>query len=161
MEGNVFIPDSTTLRLLDQVAIREVIDLYFSSVDRKDFAALTSCFTPEAQGEYDAGRAVYLGGKAIVEALKGIVAQFKFSCHMIANEMIKVDGDHAKTDLRAVSIVVPNGEGDKGRVLVRGLRYFDDLVRKPEGWQISHLVHIPEWQYESALLPPAALNRMK
>jgi len=142
------------LKLLDQAAIRDVIGQYFYSLDRRDFAALTACFTSDAHGEYDGGKTIHVGREAIIEALRGIT-QFKFSNHMIGSMMIEVDGDRAKADTYGVAfLVIDDGEG-KGRILVRGLRYLDGLVKRLEGWRISHRVHIPIWQYEAVSVPPA------
>lgn len=141
-------------KLLDQTAIRDVIGLYFYGLDRRDFVALAACFTSDANGEYFGGKTVLVGRDAIIEALRPIT-QFKFSTHLIGNMTIKVDGDRAKADTNAVAFLVVDNDGGKGRILVRGLRYLDDLVQGPDGWRISHRVHIPNWQYEAASVPPA------
>jgi hypothetical protein len=142
------------LKLLDQTAIRDVIGQYFSGLDRRDFAALTACFTSDAHGEYDGGKTVHVGREAIIKALQGIT-QFKFSTHLIGSMMIELNGDRAKADTHGIAFLVVDDSGGKGRILVRGLRYLDDLVQGPEGWRISHRVHIPIWQYEAASVPPA------
>ena len=145
--------------LLEQSAIRDVIGQYFYSLDRRDFAALGACFTSDVHAEYFGGKAVYPGRKAIVEALRPI-AQFKSTSHLICNMMIKVDGDRAKADTNAVAYIVVDEGGGKGRVLVRGIQYLDDLVHGPEGWRISRRLHIPTWQYEVASVPPAVPNAL-
>jgi hypothetical protein len=140
--------------LLDQNAIRDVIGQYFYSLDRRDFAALGACFTPDVHAEYFCGKAVHAGREAVVEALRAI-AQFKFTNHLICNMKIKVDGDRAKADTNAIAYIIVDDGGGKGRVLVRGIEYLDDLVHGPEGWRISRRLHIPTWQYDVASVPPA------
>jgi len=139
--------------LLDQTAIRDVIGQYFYALDRRDFAALTACFTSDAKAEYFGGKTVYAGREAITNILR-IIKQFKFTSHLISNTMIKVDGDRAKADTYAVAFLVVDEDGGNGQILVRGLQYLDDLVHGREGWRISHRVHIPTWQYEAILVPP-------
>jgi ketosteroid isomerase-like protein len=156
MKEKEFSPDTVRvlLKLFDQTAIRDVIGRYFYCLDRRDFAALTTCFTSDAHGEYDDGKTVHVGREAIIEALRGIT-QFKFSSHLIGSLMVEVNGDLAKADTFGVAFLVVDGGEGKGRVLVRGLRYLDNLVQVPEGWRINHRVHIPIWQYEAASVPPA------
>ena len=139
---------------LDQAAIRDVIGLYFYGLDRRDFTVFTDCFTPDAYGEYDGGKAVHRGREAIITALRGI-SQFKSSSHLASSMMIKVDGDRAKADTYAVAFLLTDNEEGKGRILVRGLQYLDDFVHRPEGWRIAHRVHIPVWQYEATSVPPS------
>ncbi len=140
-------------RLLDQAAIQEVIGRYFYSLDRREFSTLETCFTSDAQGEYFGGETIFAGREAIIEALRSI-SRYKFTNHLISNMMIKVDGDRAKADTYAVAFLVVDDGGTKGRILVRGLQYVDDLSHGPEGWCISHRLHIPTWQYEAASVSP-------
>jgi hypothetical protein len=156
MEEKVLSSDDVRalLKLLDRTAIRDVIGQYFCGLDRRDFSALRACFTSDAHGEYDGGKTAHVGREAIIEALRGIT-QFKFSSHVTSSMMIEVNGDRAKADTYAVAFLVVDDGGGKGHILVRGLRYLDDLVQGLEGWRISHRVHIPMWQYEVASVPPA------
>ncbi len=142
---------SGLFRLLDEAAVREVIRNYFYGLDRRDFVILKDCFTEDAKGEYDAGKALYEGREAILGALRPI-AQFKSTSHVTSSTAITIDGEHAKADTYAVAFLVLDGER---RVLVRGLQYLDQLVRSPEGWRIRHRIHIPTWQYDVDSVPPA------
>ena len=141
------------IELLDRTAINDLINRYFCGLDRRDFALLATCFTPGAEGRYDGGKKVYSGRDAIVEAMRGI-AQFKFSTHLMGNTVIEVDKGHATAETQAVAFLVVDRSAGKGRILVRGLRYVDDLTKGPEGWQISRRVHTPLWQYEGDSIPP-------
>ena len=143
----------TQQKVFDQAAIRDVLEKYFYGLDRRDFAALADCFTSDAYGEYDGGKTIHVGREAIIEALRGIT-QFTFSTHLPGSTMIDVDRDRAKTETTGVAFLVVDEGGDKGRILVRGLRYIDDFVKTPEGWRICHRVHIPIWQYEVVSVPP-------
>jgi hypothetical protein len=140
-------------KLLDREAIRDLLNRYFYGLDRRDFGLLATCFASDAEGQYDGGKAVHLGREAIIETLRGI-AQFEFSIHLMGNTAINLDGDRANAETHAVAFLAVDGSAEKGLIMARGLRYLDDLRKGPEGWQITHRVHIPLWQYEVTSIPP-------
>jgi hypothetical protein len=72
--------------------------------------------------------------------------------------MIAVDGERAKAETCGVAFLVADDGREGGRILARGLRYLDDLIKDPAGWQISRRMHIPIWQYEVASIPPGMLQ---
>jgi len=46
-------------------------------------------------------------------------------------------------------------EGEPPKIIVRGLRYRDQVVRLKEGWRISALEHGPLWQFEALATAPS------
>ncbi len=141
------------LRLLDEAGVREVIGKYFFALDRREFEILEHCFTEDAKGEYDGGKALYDGRPAILDAMRPI-EKFKSTSHVTSSMAITIDSQGAKADTYALAFLTLN---DRPLVLVRGLQYLDRLVRSPQGWRICHRIHIPLWQYEIKSVPPASL----
>jgi hypothetical protein len=141
---------------IDQIegeAIQHVISRYFYSMDSRNFKLLKTCFTQNAKAEYDGGRKVFLGRDSIVKGLRGI-KRFKYSHHLIGNMMVEIEGVVAKTDTYVVAFLLLDKKNTPARIIVRGLRYLDNLSKTKEGWQINHRIHIPLWQYELDAVKP-------
>lgn len=139
-------------------AIREVISRYFYCLDSRDFELLKTCFTSDSKCEYDEGRRIFIGKEAIIEALRNIT-QFKYSHHIIGSMMIDIKDKYAKTDTYCIAFL--NRENsNNNRVIIRGLRYMDELIKTGDGWKINHRIHIPLWQCEmNSSLPEFMLSQ--
>jgi len=126
-----------TKALGDIEAIRGVLTLYAKSLDRRDFAAMTRVFMPDATGEYHAaGR--YRGIEELCGLFSRVLGQCGPTQHLLGSMDIEVRGDTAtaSTYLQAIHIgIKPGFEG--GRMTVWG-EYRDQLVRTPQGWRIRH-----------------------
>jgi ketosteroid isomerase-like protein len=146
---------STELRqLIDKAAIREVIDRYWAGEDRNDVDLVLSAFT---------GDAVYgrlRGHDGIRTAMAGLGA-YAGMHHVVSSQLIEVDGDTARADTMALGFCRTRDDGEGARILVRGLRYLDDLVRTDGGWKIRHRRgvdaaesgHDSYWQSDMTVVP--------
>ena len=141
--------------LLDKANIREVTARYFFCLDSRDWEKLRSCFTPDASFERKALSQIRTG---IVEIIKGAkqVEVYSATCHMMSSQSIDINNNHATTDTFATTTCVV-GPIERGRILIRGLRYIDKFLRTLEGWRIQYRTHIPIWQYEVESVPPVSL----
>lgn len=133
-------------------AIREVISCYFYGLDSRDFDLLKRCFTSDSKCEYDGGKKILIGKEDIAEGLRGIT-QFKYSHHIIGSMMIDIKDNNAKADTYCIVFLNRESEDDN-RVIIRGLRYIDELIKKEDGWKIIHRIHIPLWQCEMVSTRP-------
>ena len=149
-----------TLSPADELAIRRLVDRYFSAIDSRDADRLRECFSEDpvfvglARPDGSGGHP-HVGVNAVVAVLDGALA-FAASCHVTGNVVVEVDGDTATADTFAVAFVVLPADGaaaGPGRVTVRGLRYRDALVRTARGWRIRRRTHCPLWQYDAAAAP--------
>ena len=125
--------------LVDKQAIAELLYRYCHACDHRDEAALRSCFHADASHDH----AGYTGPTAawFPAALHWLHNRVAIT-HMIANPLIRIDGDRALSDCHFIAynrLAKPNDLVEE--VLVKG-RYIDRLVRAPGGWLIMHRLGI-------------------
>jgi hypothetical protein len=136
--------------LKDKTEIRETLDRYWFGEDRCDPDAVASAFTEDARygtlESKDEIRSRMQWGLPLYDSMQ----------HCFASSKVEIDGDRATADTMAIGFNVgPNDDGEQ-RVLVRGLRYVDELVRTDDGWAIARRGghdepdhgHDTFWQFE-------------
>jgi uncharacterized protein (TIGR02246 family) len=147
--------DAARLRqLIDRQEITDLIVQYAAGVDTQDYERLIACFAPDGQ------MVSALGVKDGIDAIRAAMApealakerpansglRFDQSTHQMSNMIITLDGDTAHGESAAVVFMI--GPLDGQRVMaVRGVRYIDEFVRRPEGWRIRRREHIADWQF--------------
>lgn len=139
--------------LLEKESIRNTISSYFYYLDSRKFDLLKKCFTPDAKGEYDVSKKILINREDIIDALR-VITRFKYSHHLIGSMMIEIEKDLAKTDTYAIAYLFSGNNKRGNRIIVRGLKYIDKLIKTDEGWQIVHRIHIPLWQSEMVATEP-------
>ena len=135
--------------LLDQQAVRDTCIKYWAGMDRRDNDLVREAFVEDAQISLFGGTRVVsvddlLGAGSSAETV------IEHSCHAPGSQVVTVDGDTATADTIVTAVQVP-GEGP---ILVRGLRYRDDLVRTEVGWRITLREHETLWQYDVTRVEP-------
>lgn len=135
-------------RLLDEQAVRDACMRYWAGVDQKDAQLFGSAFTADAELSL-------FGGERVVQIADMIAAgklggDYRHTCHTLANQTVTVTGDTATADSFVIAHLVP----ETGPILVRGLRYQDDLVRDGSGWRIARRQHHTLWQYDAESVVP-------
>lgn len=125
----------------DWHAVYEVLVRYAAGIDGRDWEAVASCFAEDARANY-AGDQLGPGRASIVSALRDALTA-SASTHLVGGVSIELDGDHARSEQTAVAFRV-----ERGRLLIRGLRYNDRLARHDGRWEISERVHQPIWTAE-------------
>jgi hypothetical protein len=137
----------------DKLAIKEVLDLYWHGLGRHDVDDVTAAFTGNgrvgtARGEEEIRKSVEVtDGIRCITIIRG-------------SQMITVDGDSATADSQALAFLV-RSQSDEERLLLQGVRYIDDLVRTPSGWQIQrrggrtnkNIVHDIEFELDVQVTP--------
>jgi len=140
---------STELRrLLDEQAVRDACMRYWAGFDRRDVAVYREAFTPDATLSLFGGERVVPVADMLASGSVG--GQFEHTCHAPASQVVEVDGDRATADTFVVAHLVP----EEGPILVRGLRYRDELVRTEQGWRIRLREHMTLWQYDVERVEP-------
>lgn len=136
-----------------RVDILDLMNRYFMSIDRRDFARLRTCFTDDVTGIYE-GVEVAGGLDAIMRFFTGD-ARFPFplelinlraSTHFIGNHHAVVTGDSAQAETYAIAYLIdepPTGL----RLRTRGLRYLDELSFVDGAWKISRREHVLDWMH--------------
>lgn len=142
----------------DRSEIGVVIERYFHTMDARDWAGFADCFTEGAVMtlHHGTGSDTPLNGRrAIAETIQGRIDSYDATVHARGNVEIALDGDRARASTHAVAYILL-----KGAVLVRGLRYVDELERAAAGsWRIARRLHIPLWQYEAPAVTPSIVHR--
>lgn len=139
--------------LTERLLVRETIERYFFGVDAQDEDALIACFANEASAEYHRmtpEQKTVRGGLAIARDVYASCSQFTSSNHSVSNFVVNITSDGADANTFAIAHVIV-----RAKAFVRGLRYQDHLVREVKGWRIARRVHVPLWQIEAEVLPPA------
>ena len=145
--------DRTAAELLDRVAIRETLEAYFSSIDRRDWNAYGECFAEDARVEFNHRETqVVIGRQAIVRRAEERRNR-AISNHSMSSTHIELEGDRATAVTHGVTHIVVAKDGGT-RIVVRGLIYEDELVAVEDGvWRIKRRTHRPIWQYEAPAMP--------
>jgi hypothetical protein len=129
-----FDAEAALRRLVDEADVSQVILRYADGVDRRQFDQVWDCFAPDAYvsgSSFSGPLAEYLP-----RLLEG-VQSYGATQHFMGNQLRTVDGDRAHTETYAVARHFRDQAGEE-EVLVLGVRYVDDLIRRPDGrWVIS------------------------
>jgi ketosteroid isomerase-like protein len=141
-----------------QPIVRSVIERYFNAIDRRDYALLATCFTQDVDFEFNLGTRIAIQGREALIARMSAIPRPAASSHALSNTAIDIDADGATAVTFAVVHVIL-GQIDGGKVLVRGIRYDDRLVREDGGWRIASRRHNPLWQYETVATLPRVPER--
>jgi 3-phenylpropionate/cinnamic acid dioxygenase small subunit len=120
----------------DRMEIQDLFVRYSHAVDTKDWDLYRTVFTEDAYIDY----AEMGGSKGDLEETVSFLAQampmFSSTQHMVANTVLELTGDTAKTRTICFNPMVMETDG-KEHVFFCGLWYRDELVRTADGWRIS------------------------
>ena len=131
--------------LWDRDRISRVAHTYARGVDRRDWALVRSCFADDAYVDGTSARGAV---DAYLAELRPAVERFIATMHVMANQLIDVDGDRGHMETYAVAFhwaVEPAGDPNPANLTV-GVRYQDDLVRRGDGWVITRRVVSGDWR---------------
>ncbi len=139
--------------ITDRIEIDDLLTRYATAVDSKDWDLYASCFTPDAFIDYTAAGGI----KGTVTEVKAWLAQvlplFAMTQHVVANRVVKVDGDSA-TCRSCFFNPMGLSDGNGGmQLFFDGGYYNDKLVRSAEGWRIAE--RIEETSYTTRRHPIA------
>lgn len=134
-----------------RVAILDLMNRYFMSIDRQDFARLRTCFTDDVTGIYE-GVEVAGGLDAIMRFFTGEstfgfpleLVNLRASTHFIGNHYAEVTDATAVADTYALAYLIDEPASGL-RLRTRALRYHDELVLVDTSWKISRREHILDW----------------
>ncbi len=126
-------------------AERDVVRLIrgmWAAIDRKDWDAYANGFSEDGEFEIQGQRRK--GRDEIVAGPARDLAKFDRLQHLIMNELVDVDGDHASGSWYAIAIHVPDGS-EPGTHADVGLRYSFQARREDEGWRLREAVIEEIW----------------
>lgn len=128
----------------DIIAIQQLLAAYVFAIDAKDYDALDAVFAPGATVDYRAAGGAAGTWPTMKAWLKGALAPFPLTQHLIGLPLIRLDGDRAtaRTMLfNPMQLARPQGED----LFFVGCTYVDDLVRMADGWRIAKRVETDFW----------------
>jgi SnoaL-like domain len=151
--------------LEDRAEIADIVNRYGDGVRTNDAALISSCFSADASIDLGLGGPKTVGREAILAhysrssdspAIKSVQTFDKkvMSTPVMTNTRIDLDGDTAHCESTCLAIHVGYKDGE-GKVIVRGTRNIDDLIRTDEGWKIQNRVHPALWSFD---VPGSALS---
>lgn len=128
----------------DIIAIQQLLAAYVFAIDAKDYDALDAVFVPGATVDYRAAGGAAGTWPTMKAWLKGALAPFPLTQHLIGLPLIHLDGDHASARtmlFNPMRLARPQDE----ELFFVGCTYADDLVRTAEGWRIAKRVEMDFW----------------
>ncbi|MDX1579988.1 MAG: nuclear transport factor 2 family protein [Alphaproteobacteria bacterium] len=134
--------DQNALELmLDEHAIRKVLELYTRGVDRLDAELVSSVYWPDSHDDHGA----YKGpgqefGPFVAEALKKGAAATE---HSLNQSLIEIDGNRARAETYFVAY--HRREEVETYLDIFGGRYMDVLEKRGEEWRLLDRKVIWEW----------------
>jgi ketosteroid isomerase-like protein len=123
------VPDARLRALADRAAIHDVVLRYARAVDRRDWATVATCFTPDAETDYGDFHRGPVDG--LLRALADTLPRFDWTMHVIGNHYVDLAAVTAETETYAVCFHRRGNES-----VTVGMRYLDGFVRTPDGWRI-------------------------
>jgi 3-phenylpropionate/cinnamic acid dioxygenase small subunit len=131
-----------TATLQDRLNIHEVVTRYAYAVDQRDWPAFASIFADEVHlvVPHVEHEKPVLTRDEIVALIRQTTGGFEATHHLVANQLVTLDGDRARCKAYANAWHnLPTNPGATDYVLVRG--YYDfGLERAPSGWRISEMI---------------------
>ena len=129
----------------DRLDLSDLLDRYARGIDSKDWALVTSVFTPDAKLDYTAFGGPNGMPEEVIGWISASVSAFPMTQHHITNRTFTIDGDTATS---AAELFAPmgmaSGEG-KMTMLFTGGVYKDTYRRTPDGWKIVSRVCDRAW----------------
>lgn len=139
--------------LHERELIRELMNAYFGSIDRKHLGDMKKCFAEDVDVVWRSGtpqEVATIGRDKFCEETMAVARLQEASHHTLSNIEIVIDGDAtAHSTTFAVAYILY-----KGKIVTRGLRYDDRFVKCDGNWLIQNRRHTPLWQCEVPAISP-------
>lgn len=133
----------------DRLAVVDGLRRYAYAIDDRDYDAVRAVFTPDAHLDYTAS-----GGPAgprdeVVAWIEQGLALVGPTQHVLANEVVELDGDTATSRCYLLNPLLSPDEPASHVVLIGG-GYRDRWHRGTDGWRIVDRVHEVTWTRDLA-----------
>lgn len=126
----------------DHMEIQQVINLYASAIDKRQWSALEGVFTDDAVANF-IGIGVFEGRQAISDLIASVLVQCSVTQHLLGNINIEINGDQATAACYLSALHVGLGDYAAETLTVWG-EYSDEFVRTANGWRIAHRTLTPQ-----------------
>ena len=119
--------DPDVRSLLDRAEIEDLVTTFAIALDRRDFELVRSCFAPDARKH----------AESLIASLREELEPWRRSTHLLGNQRVEIDGDHASVETYAYVNYQRDGERAATHWSDGARRYLDDLVRAGGRWRIA------------------------
>ena len=138
--------------LRDRIEVEELLTLYCTAIDSRDFELLDHVFTPNAVIDYTRSGGLRGELPAVKAWLAKALEPFVVLQHMVSNFVIETSDDHGKSVCSFFNPMgLPQPDGGVQTFFCGGF-YRDRLLRTPAGWRICERVN--DERYRHGSLPP-------
>ncbi|WP_295525220.1 nuclear transport factor 2 family protein [Novosphingobium sp. Chol11] len=128
-------------QVADRQAIAHVICQLARGIDRRDKRLIDDCFHEDATDDHG----IFKGtARAFSEWVMVQLASYVRTQHIIANQIIEIDGDKAACESYFHAHHVMHGGEGEINLVVAG-RYLDRLERRANVWKIAHRGVVYDW----------------
>jgi SnoaL-like domain len=127
-------------RAADRYLVEDLTKRYAQGIDRRDWAAVDRCFSPEARVEGTRFRGAY---PEYISNLRPSVERFRTTMHYVTNQLTEFTGE---TTAHVVTYAMAFHLGSDTDDFVIGVRYLDDVERKEGDWWITKRIVEGVWQ---------------
>jgi hypothetical protein len=121
--------------LADELEIRRKLYLYARAIDGKRFELFDEIFTQDAEIHYDVDGGTKLPQLEMRAWLGEMLQMFHVTQHAVANPIIDVHGDHARSTCYLVATHEQLAEDGRRAVFMDHGIYADEWVRTASGWR--------------------------
>jgi ketosteroid isomerase-like protein len=129
--------DPEVQRLIDESAIRRLLDSYPRAIDRQDHDLLASLFHPDAIDEHGPFNGPAQG---FVDFMRNGETPGHHWMHHNGTQLIDIQGDVAFTETYTLAFYrEPDAEGQRSnREVFLRVRYIDRVEKRDGEWRIAH-----------------------
>lgn len=128
--------------LEDKQEIAEIVLRYCRGVDRLDYDLIRSCYH---DGAVDHHTGFDGDADGYVEWLRRVLPRLGGTMHMVANQLIEVDGDAARSESYGMAHHWGEPFDDTSRNFTSAFRYVDRMERRAGVWRIAERWAVREW----------------
>lgn len=130
--------------LVDRQAIADVVLRYCRGIDRLDLELVRDCYHDDATEEHG----TFAGTRdEYVEWVAAVLTRFTGTMHVVANQLVEVDGDEARSETYGIAYHWGEPPADHRRNFTTGFRYLDRFARRDGTWRIARRVAVREWTH--------------
>jgi len=142
--------------VMDKQHIAELLTRYMRAIDRGDIASLRACYAPGATEQHGG---IYSGpAQGYIDSIeRALTHPRSMGTHTIANLLIDVDGDAAKSEHYALALTRQRIDGVVKDSLISS-RIIDDLERQDGNWLIARRRLRFDWAHDLGDAPQQWVN---
>src|SRR5882757_6718359 len=140
----------------DRLAIRELVEAYAHCADRRDAKGQMSLFTPETRfvifmNARDAKPSMELHSREALAPVFADLNKYDATTHFVGQStLFTLTADRATGEAYCLAHHV-TVDGDKRRLMLASLRYYDTFVKRDGSWLFAERLLYVDWTEERSL----------